>query len=48
MRLPGGIEVRDDLIRDDITRKDILWFLALLAFLTFWTWFVFYSGVILK
>jgi hypothetical protein len=35
-------------IREDISRNDILLFLGLLVFLTFWTWFVFYSGIILK
>jgi hypothetical protein len=35
-------------LRDDITQKDIMWFLLLILFLMFWTWFVFYSGIILK
>jgi hypothetical protein len=35
-------------LRDDISQRDILLFLGLIAFLTFWTWFVFYSGIILK
>jgi hypothetical protein len=35
-------------LRDDITQRDILMFLGLILFLMFWTWFVFYSGFILK
>ena len=35
-------------LRDDISQRDIAMFFALLVFLAFWTWFVFYSGVILK
>jgi hypothetical protein len=35
-------------LRDNISQKDIMWFLALIFFLMFWTWFVFYSGIILK
>jgi hypothetical protein len=34
-------------LRDDITWRDILLFLGLILFLALWTWFVFYSGVIL-
>jgi hypothetical protein len=34
-------------LRDDITRNDILLFLGIVAFLFFWTWFVFWSGWIL-
>jgi hypothetical protein len=35
-------------VRDDISQRDILMFAALIIFLIFWTWFVFYSGIILK
>ena len=35
-------------IRDDISQRDVLLFLGLLVFLFFWTWFVFYSGIILR
>ena len=35
-------------LRDDISKKDILLFLGLLLFLAAWTWFIFYSGLILK
>ncbi len=31
-------------LRDDITRKDILMLVGLIAFLAFWTWFTFFSG----
>jgi len=34
-------------LRDDITKKDVMLFLGLVLFLVVWTWFVFYSGVIL-
>lgn len=34
-------------LRDDITRRDVMLFLGLVAFLAVWTWFVFYSGFIL-
>ncbi|VVB54757.1 Uncharacterised protein [uncultured archaeon] len=34
-------------IREDVTRKDVLLFLALIAFLIVWTWFVFASGYLL-
>jgi hypothetical protein len=34
-------------VRDDINQRDVLLFLGLILFLMFWTWFVFYSGVIL-
>lgn len=33
-------------LRDDITKKDWQKFLALIAFLLFWWWLVFYSGLI--
>lgn len=31
-------------LRDDITRKDVMWFIALLAFLAIWAYIVFWSG----
>jgi len=35
-------------LRDDISRKDLLMFFMLLVFLAVWTWFIFWSGIILK
>ncbi len=35
-------------LRDDISRKDLLTFFMLLLFLAVWTWFIFWSGFILK
>jgi len=35
-------------LRDDISKKDLLMFLGLLAGMTAWIWVIFYSGLILK
>jgi hypothetical protein len=34
-------------LRDDITRKDIGYFILLILFIVFWTWVVFWSGLII-
>jgi hypothetical protein len=34
-------------LRDDVTKREKLWFLCLVLFLLFWLWIVFYSGVLL-